>query len=575
MLAAAATAALLTVTLVATPADAGDEGQVLGADRSDAIAGQYIVVLKDNTMDRSRVDSISSRLASRHSGRIGHVYSAALRGFSVSLSATAAKRLAADPDVDYVEQDSPVTIDGTQAPVPSWGLDRIDQRALPLNNSYTFPTTAANVHAYIVDTGIRFTHTDFGGRASSGFDAIDGGAADDCNGHGTHVSGTVGGSSFGVAKGVQLVGVRVLNCQGSGTNAQVIAGVDWVTQNAIKPAVANMSLGGGANTALDNAVANSIASGVSYSVAAGNSNANACNSSPSRVGTAITVGATTRTDARASFSNFGTCLDIFAPGQDITSAWMTSDTATNTISGTSMASPHSAGAAALVLAANPTFSAAQVRDRLVADATPNAVTNPGTGSPNRLLFVNNGGTTPPPTTVFSDTFETATGWTTNAGGTDTATTGAWQRADPAGTTSGGVTLQLNNTVSGSNCLVTGAAAGASAGEFDVDGGTTSVLSPAIALPSGTITLSFAWYLAHLNNASSADFFRVSVVAGGSSTVVFSQAGAASNRAGAWSTATVNLTSFAGQSIQLRVEAADAATGSLIEAGVDDVLVTRS
>jgi subtilisin family serine protease len=576
MLAAAATAALLSVTFFATPADAGDEGQVLGAERSDAIAGQYIVVLTDGAMDRSRVDAISSRLASRHSGRIGHVYSSALRGFSVSLSETAARRLAADPDVAYVEQDSPVSIDATQSPVPSWGLDRIDQRALPLNNSYTYPTTAANVHAYIIDTGIRFTHNDFGGRASSGFDAIDGGAADDCNGHGTHVSGTVGGSSFGVAKGVQLVGVRVLNCQGSGTNAQVIAGVDWVTQNAVKPAVANMSLGGGANTALDTAVANSIASGVSYSVAAGNANANACNSSPSRVAAAITVGATTQTDARASFSNFGTCLDIFAPGQAITSAWMTSDSATNTISGTSMASPHSAGAAALVLAANPAFSPAQVRDRLVADATPNVVTNPGTGSPNRLLFVNNGGTTPPPaTTVFSDTFESATGWTTNAGGTDTATTGAWQRADPAGTSSAGVTLQLNNTVSGSNCLVTGAAAGAAAGEFDVDGGTTSVLSPAIALPSGTITLSFAWYLAHLNNASSADFFRVSVVAGSSSTVVFSQAGAAANRTGAWSSATANLSSFAGQTVQLRVEAADAATASLIEAGVDDVLITRS
>jgi subtilisin family serine protease len=576
MLAAAATAALLSVTFFATPADAGDEGQVLGADRSDAIAGQYIVVLKDGAMDRSRVDSISSRLAARHSGRIGHVYSAALRGFSISLSETAAKRLAADPDVAYVEQDSLVTIDATQSPVPSWGLDRIDQRALPLNNSYTYPTTAANVHAYVIDTGIRFTHNDFGGRASSGFDAIDGGAADDCHGHGTHVSGTVGGSSFGVAKGVQLVGVRVLNCQGSGTNAQVIAGVDWVTQNAIKPAVANMSLGGGANTALDTAVANSIASGVSYSVAAGNSNANACNSSPSRVAAAITVGATTQTDARASFSNFGTCLDIFAPGQAITSAWMTSDSATNTISGTSMASPHSAGAAALVLAANPTFSPAQVRDRLVADATPNVVTGAGTGSPNRLLFVNNGGTTPPPaTTVFSDTFESATGWTTNAGGTDTATTGAWQRADPAGTSSAGVTLQLNNTVSGSNCLVTGAAAGTAAGDFDVDGGTTSVLSPSIALPSGTITLSFAWYLAHLNNATSADFFRVSVVAGSSSTVVFSQAGAAVNRSGAWSSATVNLSSFAGQTVQLRVEAADAATASLIEAGVDDVLITRS
>jgi subtilisin family serine protease len=576
MLVAAGAAALIGITLAATPADAGDEGQVLGAERADAVAGQYIVVFRDKAMDRGATGTMASRLASRHSGRIGHVYYSALRGFSVTLSATQARRLAADPDVDYVEQDATVSIDGTQAPTPSYGLDRLDQRALPLNNSYTFPGTASTVHAYIVDTGIRLSHHDFGGRASSGFDAVDGGSADDCNGHGTHVAGTVGGSSFGVAKGAALVAVRVLNCQGSGTNSQVIAGVDWVTRNAIKPAVANMSLGGGANTALDNAVTNFIASGVSYSIAAGNSNADACGSSPARVAAAITVGATTQTDARASFSNVGTCLDVFAPGQSITSAWFSSDTATNTISGTSMASPHSAGAAALILAANPSFTPAQVRDKLVADATPNVVTGAGPGSPNRLLFVSNSATPPPPsTTVFSDTFETATGWTTNAAGTDTATTGAWQRGAPAGTTSGGVTLQRSDSVSGSGALVTGAAAGASAGEFDVDGGTTSALSPAVALPSGTLTLSFSWYLAHLDNATGADFFRVSVVAGSSSTVVFSQAGAASNRAGAWTAATVTLSSFAGQTIRLRVEAADAATASLIEAALDDVLITRS
>ena len=303
-------------------------------------------------------------------------------------------------------------------------------------------------------------------------------AADDCHGHGTHVAGTVGGTSFGVAKAVQLVGVRVLNCSGSGTNSQVIAGVDWVTQNAIKPAVANMSLGGGANTAIDTAVANSINSGVSYSIAAGNSNgANACSFSPARVGAAITVGSTTQTDARSSFSNIGTCLDIFAPGSSITSAWSTSNTATNTISGTSMATPHVAGAAALVLSANPSFTPTQVRDRLVADSTTGVVTGAGTGSPNRLLFVNNGTPPPPPPpppgTVFSDNFETSLGWTTNPSGTDTATTGAWQRGDPAGTSSG-ITLQLGTTTSGTNDLVTGAAAGTSAGAFDVDGGTTSV-----------------------------------------------------------------------------------------------------
>ncbi|MCG5438852.1 S8 family serine peptidase, partial [Micromonospora foliorum] len=291
-----------------------------------------------------------------------------------------------------------VSISGTQANPPSWGLDRIDQRNLPLDSSYTYPNTASNVHAYIIDTGIRFSHNDFGGRATSGYDAVDGGSADDCNGHGTHVAGTVGGSAYGVAKAVQLVGVRVLNCSGSGTNAGVIGGVDWVTANAIKPAVANMSLGGGANSSLDNAVRNSIASGVTYGLAAGNDNgANACNTSPARTTEAITVGSTTSSDARSSFSNVGTCLDIFAPGSSITSAWYNSNTATNTISGTSMATPHVVGAAALVASANPSWTPAQVRNQLVASATPNVVGNPGSGSPNLLLYVGTGTTPPPPT----------------------------------------------------------------------------------------------------------------------------------------------------------------------------------
>jgi hypothetical protein len=286
-----------------------------------------------------------------------------------------------------------------------------------------FSTTAGGVRAYIIDTGIRFTHTDFGGRAVTGFDAIDGGAADDGHGHGTHVAGTVGGSSFGVAKGVTLVGVRVLNNAGQGTTAQVVAGIDWVTgdHDPGELAVANMSLGGGIDTAIDNAVTNSIADGVSYAVAAGNENgANACNRSPARTPNAITVGSTTTSDARSSFSNIGTCLDIFAPGSSITSAWRTSDTATNTISGTSMATPHIAGAAALVLAQNPSFTPQQVRDSLVNNATTGVVTNPGTGSPNRLLFVGNTGT--PPANGFSLAVSPTSG-STVAGGSVSATVG--------------------------------------------------------------------------------------------------------------------------------------------------------
>ncbi|MEV7329915.1 S8 family serine peptidase [Micromonospora sp. NPDC093244] len=391
--------ATATVLAVGTPALAAEPvGEIRSAGGATAVSDSYIVVLKDSAVSRDRVGDTAKRLSGRHGGKVARTYGAALRGFEITLSANAAARIAADPAVAYVEQNHTVSISGTQANPPSWGLDRIDQRNLPLDSSYTYPNTASNVHAYIIDTGIRFSHNDFGGRATSGYDAVDGGSADDCNGHGTHVAGTVGGSSYGVAKGVQLVGVRVLNCSGSGTNAGVIGGVDWVTANAIKPAVANMSLGGGANSSLDTAVRNSIASGVTYGLAAGNdSGANACNTSPARTTEAITVGSTTNTDARSSFSNIGTCLDIFAPGSSITSAWYTSNTATNTISGTSMATPHVVGAAALLASANPSWTPAQVRDQMVANATPNVVGNAGSGSPNRLLYVGSGGTTPPPT----------------------------------------------------------------------------------------------------------------------------------------------------------------------------------
>ncbi|WP_203783307.1 S8 family peptidase, partial [Asanoa ferruginea] len=350
----------LTAFAFAAPAAAAEpSGTVLSAGGDTAVADSYIVVFKNTTVAKASVDGNASTLASRHGGKVIRTYRSALRGFELQATAAQAKRVAANPNVAYVEQNHTVHAFGTQTNPPSWGLDRIDQRNLPLNQSYTYPNTASNVHAYIIDTGIRTTHQQFGGRAVSGFDAVDGGAADDCNGHGTHVSGTVGGSAYGVAKGVQLVAVRVLNCQGSGTNAQVVGGIDWVTANAIKPAVANMSLGGGANTAIDNAVNSAINSGVTFAIAAGNGNTlgvrqNACNYSPARVPNAITVGATQNNDAAASFSNFGTCVDILAPGVNITSSWSTNDTATNTISGTSMATPHVAGAAALVLSANPT-----------------------------------------------------------------------------------------------------------------------------------------------------------------------------------------------------------------------------
>ncbi|TDB70694.1 S8 family serine peptidase [Micromonospora sp. KC723] len=457
--------AALAVVATGTPAAAAEPvGVVRAAGGPTAVADSYIVVLKDSAVARTRVGDTAQRLVGRHGGSVARTYAAALRGFEVRVDARAAARIAADPSVAYVEQNHTVSISGTQTNPPSWGLDRIDQRNLPLDRSYTYPNTASNVHAYIIDTGIRFSHSDFGGRAVSGYDAVDGGSADDCNGHGTHVAGTVGGSAYGVAKGVRLVGVRVLNCQGSGTNAGVIGGVDWVTQNAVKPAVANMSLGGGANSTLDTAVRNSINSGVTYGLAAGNdTGANACNTSPARTAEGITVGSTTNSDARSSFSNIGTCLDIFAPGSSITSAWHTNDTATNTISGTSMATPHVVGAAALVASANPTWTPQQVRDSLVNNATPNVVGNPGTGSPNRLLYVVNDGT-PPPTNDFSVQVSPTSG-STAPGGSVTATV--------ATATTNGAAQSVSLSASG------------------LPAGTTASFSPATVTSGGSSTLTIA------------------------------------------------------------------------------------
>jgi subtilisin family serine protease len=345
------------------------------------IPGQYIVVFRDDVAD---VDGKVQEKVRKANGRLKHAYKAALKGFAGELSDEAAAALRADPDVAYVEQDQEVTTVGTQANA-TWGLDRIDQQALPLSTTYGYAGEGAGVTAYIIDTGILTEHTEFGGRAAFGANYADR-KDTDCNGHGTHVAGTVGGAAYGVAKRVRLVGVKVLNCRGSGTNSGVIAGIDWVAQNRVRPAVANLSLGGGASLAVDQAVGRLVGAGVFVAVAAGNESQDACNASPARAPEATTVGATTRTDARASYSNFGKCVDIFAPGSAITSAWHTGTAAINTISGTSMASPHVAGAGALYLGANTGAAPAAVGTALTDAATDNKVTDPGAESPNRLLF---------------------------------------------------------------------------------------------------------------------------------------------------------------------------------------------
>ncbi|MGW1359510.1 S8 family peptidase [Streptomyces chartreusis] len=381
-----ATAALVG-GLTALPAQAAPaEGNVLAAGSPTAVKDSYIVTLK-KSVGLKASSAAGKDLVAEYGGTVKKTFTKALNGYSAALSATEARRLAADPAVASVEQNQRVRLaDTTQTSAP-WGLDRIDQAALPLSGTYTYPDSAGSgVTAYVIDTGVRITHQQISGRATYGYDAVDGDTtASDGNGHGTHVATTIAGSTYGVAKKAKIVAVRVLDNSGSGTTAGVIAGIDWVTNNHSGPSVANLSLGGGASTTLDTAVRNSIASGVTYAVAAGNSSANASSYSPARVTEAITVGATTSSDARASYSNYGSVLDIFAPGSSITAGWYTSDTATNTISGTSMATPHVAGAAAIYLAGHTSATPAAVASALTGGATANVVTSPGSGSPNRLL----------------------------------------------------------------------------------------------------------------------------------------------------------------------------------------------
>lgn len=381
-----AVACAAVLSLAAPPAQAAPEGTVIGAGEPGSVAGSYVVTLAEGTP----ADSPEGRaVAARYGARISHTYGSVLNGYSVRADARQARRLAADPAVASVAQDTRVALGSVQRTPPSWGLDRVDQRSRTLDGAYAYPRSAgAGVTVYVIDTGVRVTHRDFGGRARHGWDFVGGDAvADDANGHGTHVAATVAGTSFGVAKKARVVSVRVLDAHGAGTTARVIAGIDWVTRNARKPAVANLSLGGPRSAQLDAAVRQSIRSGVTYTVAAGNDGLPASQSSPARVAQAITVGATDRTDTRAGFSNYGASLDLFAPGVAITSASHLSDTGAVALSGTSMAAPHAAGAAALHLAEHRGDSPAKVTKALVSRAVSGKVSGRGPGSPDKLLRV--------------------------------------------------------------------------------------------------------------------------------------------------------------------------------------------
>jgi subtilisin family serine protease len=363
----------------------------VGFAASRAIEGQYIVLFKPDTPNPA---ALAAQLARSGSGEVLQTYTRAVRGFAARLPAAAALALTRNPNVVHVEQDATVSLSEALQEPPlvqsgaPWGLDRVDQVSLPLDSLYRYRYTGQGVYAFVVDTGIRADHVDFGGRLVAGATAIaDGQGTNDCNGHGTHVAGTVGGATFGVAKGVTLVPVRVLDCAGSGSLSGVIAGIDWVAgQTALRPAVANLSLGSARSTSVNAAVAGAVAQGVTMVVAAGNSGADACNYSPASEPSAITVGATTSTDSRASYSNYGKCLDLFAPGSAVASAWPSTAWAVNTLSGTSMASPHVAGAAALALAARPAMTPQEVTQFLIAQASSGKVVSAGRQSPNRLLY---------------------------------------------------------------------------------------------------------------------------------------------------------------------------------------------
>lgn len=391
----------LTMSVVSVAQAA--EGHILGAGAQDAVEGSYVVALNGEPSKAASIQAAVSTqatdLAGQYGGEVSHVYSTALRGFSVRMSERQAKRLAADPAVRYVERNGVVRTSET------WGLDRVDQRDLPLDNSYAAPNDGSSVTAYVVDTGVAFDHPELEGRAVSGYDFIDNDSdASDCHGHGTHVAGTIGSKTYGIAKNVNLVAVRALNCAGSGSYDQIIAAVDWVTKNAPKAAVGNMSLGGARSSALNDAVAKSVEAGVAWAVAAGNDTKDACEVSPASAPGVLTVGASDSEDKRSRWgsggSNWGECVELFAPGSNITS--ITQDGKTAAWNGTSMATPHVAGAVALVLAADPDISVADANALVLDTSTVNKISDP-MDSPNRLLYVDDLGARDPgaPKAVFT------------------------------------------------------------------------------------------------------------------------------------------------------------------------------
>jgi len=561
-----------------------------------AIPNQYIVVYKDNSVKKiagnlaggrlSRMDAstaadfqaraineLTTGMTSQFSMQVSKTFDRALGGFAAKMNDRTLAAMIKDPRVDFIEQDQIMTTNAVQSNA-TWGLDRIDESDLPLDSFYEFNFDGTGVDAYVIDTGIRTSHNDFGGRVSSGFTAInDGQGTNDCNGHGTHVAGTVGSQTYGVAKNVNLIAVRVLGCNGSGSNSGVIDGVNYVAQVASGPSVANMSLGGGNSAALDRAVENAIDQGIIFVVAAGNDNANACSGSPNRVGPALTVGATTSSDSRSSFSNFGSCVDLFAPGSGITSTWSTSNSATNTISGTSMAAPHVAGVVALYLDQVPSASPTQVESVIESAAVSGRLSSIRNGSPNlllqSLLGSGGGGGGGGTACAYEDDFTSSTGWQIVS--SSTCSTGTYVRTNPTQQSNSGVITQVGGDDGGDGFAIF-TATNTSAGTDDVDGGECIAQSPSISV-SDASTLSLAWFHGQRDTGDdpTGDFFNIEYSLNGGSTFSDLVSIGDTQTQAQWQNASVGIP--AGSDVRIRVRASDGtAGGDLIEGGIDSVKI---